>query len=458
MVKQTPLDQLQCVISDTVSHIHDYTKSDKDFTRNRKLNAEITLKTILNMQGQSINAELLNAFPDIDDRMTASAFEQAKNKLKPQVFIDMFNQFNQTEHKYKTLDRTESYRVYAIDGCDFNIPYSTASSYIVDYNSGRLKKDGTETKPFCMIHANLLYDIVNREYVDCVLQPRTEMDEREAAVEMIKRIPNDKPFIVIVDRGYTGFNFIETLNRIPNCFYIIRTKVSAGAITEIQHLPDEEIDTDMVFRVTTSGHYYKQHKHEENLHRIHHAKKHYKEELSKNTQDRRWDFEQFCNVKCRITKFRINEPDSGTEEFEVLITNLNRFEFPLSEMKAMYHKRWGIETSFLELKYAIGAINFHSKKDDFIIMELYAHFIMFNVVSRFINQTSIGQNKQRKYDYAIDFKMACLIIRKYFRDNLEFSKIQGELVQYVVPIRPDRKDKRKVVKPKTAVWFVYRVA
>lgn len=83
---------------------------------------------------------------------------------------------------------------------------------------------------------------------------------------------------------------------------------------------------------------------------------------------------------------------------------------------------------------------------------------MFNVVSRFINQTSIGQNKQRKYDYAIDFKMACMIIRKYFRNNLEFSKIQGELIQYVVPIRPDRKDKRKVVKPKTAVWFVYRVA
>ena len=57
-----------------------------DFTRNRKLNATTTLKTILNMQGNSINAELLDAFPDIDDRMTASAFEQAKEKLNREVF------------------------------------------------------------------------------------------------------------------------------------------------------------------------------------------------------------------------------------------------------------------------------------------------------------------------------------------------------------------------------------
>ena len=38
---QTPLHQLDSVISKTVSHIHDFTKSPTDFTRNRKLNAEI---------------------------------------------------------------------------------------------------------------------------------------------------------------------------------------------------------------------------------------------------------------------------------------------------------------------------------------------------------------------------------------------------------------------------------
>jgi hypothetical protein len=71
--KTIPLQQLDGVISKTVAHIHDFTKSPTDFTRNRKLNAETTIKTILNMQGNSLNAELLDAFPDINDRMTASA-------------------------------------------------------------------------------------------------------------------------------------------------------------------------------------------------------------------------------------------------------------------------------------------------------------------------------------------------------------------------------------------------
>lgn len=61
----------------------------------------------------------------------------------------------------------------------------------------------------------------------------------------------------------------------------------------------------------------------------------------------------------------------------------------------------------------MGGINFHSKKDDFIKMELFAHFIMFNTVSRSIACISVLQTNH-KYPYAIDFKMACLIVRKYF--------------------------------------------
>lgn len=44
------------------------------------------------------------------------------------------------------------------------------------------------------------------------------------------------------------------------------------------------------------------------------------------------------------------------------MTNLDRTEFPLEEIKELYNKRWGIETSFRELKYAIGLNALHSKK------------------------------------------------------------------------------------------------
>lgn len=315
------------------------------------------------MQGNSLNAELLDAFPNLDDRMTASAYEQAKGKLKPEIFEHILKEYNKTMRNPKLLDG--KYRVFAIDGSDFTTPYNPKSDFIMNVPNGRPRKDGEPTKPYCQVHANLLYDIENRIYQDCILQPKSSANERDAAIDMLKRLDCGE-YIVIMNRGYDGFNMVETCNRLPDCYYIIRTKAGLGGICEIANLPDKECDLEMTFKVTTSGQLYKFYRDTMQLHLIQHAKKHYKETFSKNTKDRRWDFEQLCDVKCRVIKFRINNSDTGREEWEVLLTNLNRFEFSIPRIKEMYHKRWDIETSFRELKYALGGINFHSKKDDFI--------------------------------------------------------------------------------------------
>ncbi|WP_306756916.1 transposase [Agathobacter rectalis] len=44
----------------------------------------------------------------------------------------------------------------------------------------------------------------------------------------------------------------------------------------------------------------------------------------------------------------------------------------------IYHLRWGIETSFRELKYAIGLTSFHARKPDFIKQEIYARLLLYN--------------------------------------------------------------------------------
>ena len=43
---KTPLEMLDNVIAETVLHINDFTNKPTDFTRNRKLNAQTTIKTI----------------------------------------------------------------------------------------------------------------------------------------------------------------------------------------------------------------------------------------------------------------------------------------------------------------------------------------------------------------------------------------------------------------------------
>lgn len=454
----TPLEQLNNVIDDISSHIRDYTKNPSDFTRDRKLNASTMIKVTLNMEGQSLNTELINAFPDINDRMTASAYVQQKSKLTPELFRALLDSYNKTPYKHNLYNG--KYEIYAIDGSDFNIPYQSRSKYAVNQNNRRLKKNGESFKPFSQIHGNLLFNITDRIYQDVIFQPRNQFDERSAAIEMIDRLNPKTPYIILMDRGYDGFNMIEHGNRLNNDgFYVIRTKSGKGGIKEIAGLPDRECDVDMEFKVTTSGQYYLQNKDKEDVHLIIHHNRHYKKYYSPNTKDQRWDFKQFENIKCRIVKFRINNEDTGREEWEVLITNLDRFEFPIKKMKELYHIRWDIETSFRELKYALGAVQFHSRKDDFIEMEILAHLIMFNVVSRTIMKVFVPQSNKKKYEYIISFKDTVTIVRMYFRNHSHEppEQIYVELLEYTRPVIRGRTDKRNL-KPKAAIWFVYRVA
>ena len=437
-----------------VSNISLYTKKPTDFSRNRIFNAFTTIKTILNMQGQSLNTELDATFPNMgDNRVSVSAFEQAKDKLSPKVFEDIFKDFNNTQTEFSKLN---DMRVFAVDGSDFAVPYNPDSEYVVLNPSGRPRKDGHPVKPQCMVHANLLYDLENRIYQDCILQPRSSMDERTAAITL-ERLDVGK-FLIIADRGYSGLNTIEHLNRIDNCNYLIRTKLKG--IKEIASLPDDECDVDMSFIITTSSAYNRLHP-ETKL--IVHPKKSYKE-ISKTTDYQKWDFDDLTEVKFRVCKFRINEPDTDKEEWEVLITNLDRVKYQLKDMKSLYFKRWSIETSFRALKYNLGAIHFHSKKDNFIQMELFAHLTMFNVVSRSIAVASkiikIKKSKKPlKYKYAINFSDAVSTVRKYYRSfyTKPRSEMYSEIRKYTHAVKHGIQNKRDL-KPKSAIWFVYRVA
>lgn len=438
------------IINKIAANIHDFSVSNQDFTRCRKLNAVDLIKLILNMGAGSLNSEIFRAFPDVNLRMTASAFEQQKAKLKPECFKEIMTELGQANNALQLLD--DKYLVVAIDGSDFNQPFNPKSENIFQGKDGRT---------YCQIHVNALYDVLNKLYLDLVIQPKQKMNERAAALTMLKKLDRQgKDFLVLMDRGYTGFNLIENCNRLKHCYYVIRTKAGNGAIKEIRAMSNHEYDTDLSCRVTSSHYYYVTHKDTEKyLHLILHKKHHYKIIRSKNTIDQRWDFEDMCNVKFRVCKFRINPPGSDNE-WEVLITNLNRKEYPLARMKEIYHLRWGIETSFRELKYDLSGVQFHSKKDQFVYMEIYAHFAMYNAVSLSVAAGSKPYVKS-KYQYQIDFKMACCIWRRYFslsdNSDINFEQLLLDMVFYLTPIRPGRRDKRKL-KSKLVVGFPYRLA
>ena len=67
--------------------------------------------------------------------------------------------------------------------------------------------------------------------------------------------------------------------------------------------------------------------------------------------------------------------------FENIITTLSEEDFTPDDIKYCYNLRWGIETSFRDLKHPIGAINLHSKKTEYVAFELWSRLILYNFCS-----------------------------------------------------------------------------
>ena len=143
-------------INDIIENIHAFIKSDKDFTRHRLMDAESVIKTIFRMQGQSLDTELLNLFPNTEKRITASGFIQQKSKLTSRCFEEIFHTFNKKLEKNSKLKLLNNkYRVYAVDGSDFNPMWNPKSENIIKTTN----KSG-EMNSYYQIHANLLSDIM----------------------------------------------------------------------------------------------------------------------------------------------------------------------------------------------------------------------------------------------------------------------------------------------------------
>ena len=143
--------------------------------------------------------------------------------------------------------------------------------------------------------------------------------------------------------------------------------------------------------------------------------------------------------------------------------------------------RWGIETSFRDLKYTknytvkekdsiyeayfrmnkvgisnIGLLHFHSKKVDYILQEIFAGLIMYNF-SELITSHVVIEKGSRKYEYKINFSVAVHICRDFLLSINNPPDVELLIARYVLPIRPGRSRPREM-KVKQAISFMYRIA
>lgn len=436
---------LDDIITDMASNKEDFVKNpDKDFIRNRKLNFESTIKLILGMKGASLKKELYNYFGrDPDAIATSSAFIQQRDKLNDNVFEFIFHAFNESMTDFKTF---KGYRLYAVDGSDINIALNRESD---TYVKPQKTKNGGLTSGYNQYHLNAIYDLLNKVYVDASLQPKPQADERRAFIDMLEKQEYQDKSLFIADRGYPSWNMFLHFKYKDNADYLIRVKNAENNI--VKALPMTEFDITKNFIISTNQ-YDRGKDGYIIVNKLKGKQKNRKYDKNRTTKATQWDFDDIEHISFRIVRFKITE-----DTYETIFTFLPREKFSIEDIKTLYGMRWGIETSFRELKYIIGLTNLHAKREDFVIQEIFAKLTMYNFAERLISYAVVKQDAGRKYKYQVNYTMGMQICLDFFRTLVKSDDLYTLILKYIEPIKPGRSDIRKM-KHKSFVCFTYRVA
>lgn len=427
--------QLMFIIRQMASNRELFVKNPgKDFTRKRKLNFEKMMLLLLGMGGGSLQTELLRYEGYTTDTATTSAFVQQRDKILTFALEYILHEFVPVSAKVKSY---KGYRLLAVDGSDLHTP--TDPKETENFFQGH-----PDEKGYNLMHLNALYDLYNRIYVDAVLQNRRCANEHAGLTAMIDRSYIQEQAILIADRGYESYNNLAHIEQ-KGWKYLIRIKdISSNGILSGLELPNTpEFDVD-IRRILTRKHT-KEVKAKPNLYRFLPANSSFDFlDLHKN---------RFYPIAFRIIRFKITN-----DTYETVITNLSSNQFPSSELKDLYEMRWGVETAFRTLKYAVGLINFHSKKTEYISQEVFAALILYNF-SAMIASRVIIQRKDTRYVYQINFSLAIQICKHFlFSCKMEHPPdVEALILANTLPVRKGRCFARKV-RFRQAVSFNYRIS
>ena len=407
-----------------------------DFTRNRKLSFSEIINIMIKLQSKSLPNEMLDYFDHDVSTPTVSAFIQQREKILFEGWEYLLHRF--IEEGYMLASPLyRGYRLLACDGSDINIfrNPNDPDTFIHEGERG-----------YNAIHLNALYDLQAGTYCDIQMQGKKKLHERKALNTMIDRYSYDIPSIIIADRGYESFNVFAHCMR-KNIHFLIRMKdVSSNGILSAYDLPSEEEFDTYIETILT--------------------RRHTKETISNPdtytilAPGTDFDFLDSTNTTYPI-RFRIVCFQVTGGKYVSVATTLPEEEFTLEEIKNLYRMRWGEETSFRELKYTIGLINFHSKRRDLIEQEVVARIILYNfcqmVTQHAAEELSKTESDTGKYRYKINFATTVNICRAYLKSGGDENDLLKLIQKHLSSIKCDAKYPLHL-RPKRNRDFVYRAA
>ena len=350
-----------------------------------------------------------------------SAFNQARMKIKPELFKHFITQLN--KQFYTNNDERvilwNGFRLLGCDGSTLTLPITDELKKKYDYNINQ------HTADVLLARTSILYDLENKMVIDGAIAPFSQ-GERQLAIPLFqglrKSIFNE---LIILDRGYPSFELFYELDKL-HIDYVMRIKPRFSNMTE------EFVKSDLM-ELTTE---------------IKQAPSHKKVSLLKKL------YLKNKSVKVRLVKVLL---DSG--ETELLITSLtNKTKFPTNIFKELYFKRWGIETLYDKLKNKLLIEKFTGYSESSILQDFYCTLFLSNIQSLLVEEAndtlaSTGE-KNKKYEYKVNTNLSLGFIKtrlvELFLDENNTNDILIELeklfIKNTIPIRPNRSFERDTLK------------
>lgn len=440
---QAMKDTLMGIIDEMAADPRPFVRNpDTDFIRDRKLSFRDTINLILSMGGSTLDQELLDYFRfNSLDTPTASAFVQQRAKIPPDAFHHLFSRFRQAIRQTQPED---AFLPVAVDG--------TATTFYCDPSDKECHIDNSSLKGYNAMHITALYSLHTRVYDDAVIQGEALRDEFRAFCDMVDRYPDSLAprTIFLADRGFSSYNVFAHIMQ-KGAYFLIRTKdTTSNGIASRLGLPtsgefDKTVHITLVRRQTN---YFKS---------LPGARL-----IQKQVP---FDFLAYGSNETypmTLRFVRLMLPDGS---YELLVTNLPEDTFPPAELLRLYGMRWGVESSFRELKYSIGMSNYHCRKPQSVIQEIWARLTLYNFCEAIITRTAEEmaeegrkEGKKKKYVYQINFTLAVRVCLCFLRTlPHENPPNVGALIRkHLLPVRPGRQFRRRV-RFCHAVSFLYRI-
>lgn len=377
------------------------------FTRKSKINFKEMVVFMLNFVKKSLQIELDEYFEKVMNSkttITKQGYCQARKKISHEAFIMMADEiikwYYDDDDDYK---KYKGYRLSAIDGSKIGLNNSERLREAFGYQK-------TKNRNIAMALVNGLYDIENDMYLTTSILPYST-NERDAAIELIEKLKKLglKNDLILFDRGYPSRELISVLEE-NGIKYLMR--VSRQSLKAINEAKKE----DQFIQIAAKG----------------------------------------KKITARVIRFMLE-----TREEEILVTNLMGKEHQLQDFKELYNKRWSIETKYDQIKNKLEIENFTGDTEQTIKQDFYASIYLINMAAiakaeatEKIQKENKGKNLKHEYKANMNILIGKLkdnLVIMLLEDNPKkrnkiFKKIMEEISKNTIPIRPNRKNERRIGK------------